>query len=122
MRWISPGKLIWLGVYATAMLLLTWALLWARSEALEKLDTDRAQLAWQDWRAAANELSNQPGPVRRRAPQSQEPPGLVLLRDHFVTSWLILAVLTSLVLATIVWMVRGVVLGPKFQPQVEDEA
>ena len=120
MHRISRGRLVWFGIYLAAMIVITWGLSRARLAALNKLSTEQAQNAWQEWRNAAREQSSD-GPVKRRVPQSEEPPGLVLLRDHFTTSWLILAVLTSMVLATFAWMIRGVILGPKFEPQLDDE-
>jgi len=117
---ISRAKLIWLSLYVILILAITWGLFRARQDALISLGTEQAHGNWQEWRDVANEQSGGAGPVQRRVPKSDEPPGLVLLRDHFATSWLILAVLTSIVFATLIWMIRGVLLGPKFEPQMDD--
>jgi hypothetical protein len=41
------------------------------------------QEAWQQWKRDAGNKDGRLGPVQRREPKSDEPPGLVLLRDHF---------------------------------------
>ena len=117
---ITRENLVWLSVYLAALLAMTWGLVQARRVALATLGTLQAKGDWQDWREAATELSAGQGPVLRRVPTGEEPPELVLLRDHFATSWLILAVLSSVLLATLIVMVRGVVLGPKFEPLRDD--
>ena len=117
---ISRRNVSWLGVFVTLILVLTWGLLRARHNALIALGTEQAQGNWQQWRDAASQQTSTAGPVQRQVPKSEEPPALVLLRDHFATSWLILAVLTSLVFATLIWMIRGVFAGPRFEPQMDD--
>ena len=117
---ISRRNVAWLSVYAALILILTWGLFRARHNALTALGTEQAHGDWQQWRDAAREQNRSAGPVQRRVPKSEEPPALVLLRDHFATSWLILAILTSLVFASLMWMIRGVLSGPAYEPQLDD--
>jgi hypothetical protein len=44
------------------------------------------------------------------------------LRDHFATSLAILLVLSSALYFTIAIMVRGVFVGPSFQPDLENDS
>ncbi|MBC8351243.1 MAG: hypothetical protein H8E66_04620 [Planctomycetes bacterium] len=88
----------------------------ARQHVLKTESSATSQEDWQDWRSEAQRQQAGSGPVSRRVPKSSEPPSLVLLRDHFATSLTILVVLSSALFFTIAIMVRGVLVGPSFQP------
>ena len=76
--------LIWLGAYAALMTGLVVGLLEVRSRTLANLSTPEALANWQKWRDEASKQTED-SPVRRRVPKSAEPPGLILMRDHFPT-------------------------------------
>ncbi len=66
------------------MLAIAALMLRARSWALDELATPQARTQWQAWRqAVAEDNQAESAAVRRRVPQSTEPPALVLLRDYF---------------------------------------
>jgi len=72
------GGVVWLA-------LLVGLLFLARDWAFEELTTTEARADWESWRAEVRRqhADGATEPVRRRVPQSAEPPSLVLLRDHF---------------------------------------
>src|SRR5688500_15448583 len=63
-----------------------------REVALTELSTPEQQAHWQKWKSDAARQDGTTGPVARREPKSDEPPTLVLLRDHYMV--LIVASLT----------------------------
>jgi len=110
-----------IGVLYVALLCVLVSLLFvARQQALTIDSSAASQENWQDWRAEAQRQQDGTGPVIRRVPKSSEPPSLVLLRDHFATSLAIVLVLSSALFFTIAIMVRGVLVGPSFQPDLSD--
>ncbi len=58
-------------------------MLWARNAAIATYGTPEAQAEWEDWRREAAAQAESGGPVQRKVPRSQEPPALMLMRDHF---------------------------------------
>lgn len=110
---------IWV-VYVVLLVGMCAGLAVARRSALQSLGGTDADQRWEEWRAEAERQEDGAGPVSRRKPKSDQPPTLVLLRDHFATSLAILVALTSAVYFTIALMVRGVLAGPQFKPDLVD--
>lgn len=84
--------------------------LWsARQSVMARLENEAAQEQWQEFKAeATRNQDNLRAPVARKPPTSNEPPSLILLRDHFGGILAgVLVVLTFLYLFT-VFIVRGV--------------
>lgn len=75
---------VWLLAYFGVMAALLLLLNEARQRTLLALDTPQARADWQLWKAQAERATKQPGAVQRRAPTINEPPSLILMRDHFV--------------------------------------
>ena len=69
-----------------------------------------AQGEWQEFRDAISDSVAGGGPVQRRVPASEQPPGLVLLRDYFVQCLTISIILTSALFGTFAFMIRGILL------------
>jgi hypothetical protein len=105
MRVVNPRFLWSLGYLATVALVLA-GLFAARGCALETYGTVKAQRDWHAWR---NVASRQTGsePVRRRAPESPQPPALLLMRDHFVACAILAVLLTTVLFATVAVMLSG---------------
>jgi hypothetical protein len=80
-----------------------------RDRALENLSTPEELANWQKWKT---EAARPGGPVARRPPKSDEPPTLVLLRDHFAV--LVAASLTfyTFLFALAVFLGRGMIRPP----------
>jgi hypothetical protein len=79
---MSRTFLISLGLYLAWVALLVGGLFWGRHVALREYATPDAQAEWQEFREDMKRIS-QEGPVKRRPPASDEPPALLLMRDHF---------------------------------------
>lgn len=92
----------------------------ARRRVLQTEATPESQAHWDDWRAEAERQQAGGGPVSRRVPRVAEPPSLVLLRDHFGTSLLVLLVLSSALYFALAIMIRGALVGPRFEPDLVD--
>jgi hypothetical protein len=54
-----------------------------RASTIAELSTPAEQAHWQKWKTDAARQDGTTGPVARREPKSDEPPTLVLLRDHY---------------------------------------
>ncbi len=76
----------------------------------ETYSNTAAQGEWQEFRDAISDSNAGGGPVQRRVPASEQPPGLVLLRDYFLQCLTISIVLTSALFATFAFMIRGIAL------------
>ena len=85
--------------------------LYARSWAVSVYGTPEAQAEWNDWRAGAEKLSTE-GPVKRRVPKSDKPPALVLATTYFGVCLSIAVLLTTVLFATAVYFVQGVLRSP----------
>ena len=118
-RYSLSTLLIWL-IYAALLGSLIAALTVARQRLLATPASAVEQENWQQWRDEAARQESGSGPVSRRVPQATEPPTRVLLRDHFATSLIPLSVLSTALYFALAGMIRGVIAGPKFEPDVED--
>ncbi|HEY2882868.1 MAG TPA: hypothetical protein VGJ15_10550 [Pirellulales bacterium] len=71
-------------------------------------EVEQSQAEWNQWRTLAAKDDGKHSPVQRTIPKSEEPPMLVLLRDHFPACVIgLLAPLTGLY-AFIAWLAIGV--------------
>jgi hypothetical protein len=82
-RAFSVGLVIALGVYLTGAIGIVVGLAHVREATIEDLSAPLEQMHWQKWKAEASRQDGTTGPVARRPPKSDEPPMLVLLRDHY---------------------------------------
>ena len=80
---------------------------YARSWAISVYGSPQAQAQWDEWRTEAAKLSAE-GPVQRRVPKSDKPPALVLATTYFGICLTIALVLTTVLFATGVYFVQGV--------------
>ena len=80
---LSVGLVVCLAVYVAGAVGIVLGMARIRASTLEELSTPEQQAHWQKWKAEAARQDGTTGPVSRRAPKSDEPPTLVLLRDHY---------------------------------------
>jgi hypothetical protein len=104
-------------VYVAAIAGVAAGMFVLRQRALASYGSPDAATEWQEWKQGATEMSEQPGPVRRRPPKSDEPPALILMRDHFGACLAGSVGLTAILLGAIVLMFRGAIIQP--QPFVD---
>lgn len=83
----------------------------ARSWAISVYGSPEAQAQWNEWREGAAKLSDS-SPVKRRVPKSDQPPALVLATTYFGICLSIALVLSSVLFATAVYFVQGVLRSP----------
>ena len=101
------ANLVWLAVYLVAICSLVFYLLHFRAGVLRELDTPEARAEWQAWRESTPNQAVD-GPVRRRPPTTDEPPELLLMRDHFTVVMAGTIIFSSLLFGSIMYAVRGV--------------
>ena len=110
-RRIPLALVVCLAVYFAGAVGIAIALSSVRDNALAELSTPEQLAHWQKWKAEAARQDGTTGPVARRPPKSDEPPTLVLLRDHYPV--LVVASLTfySFLFALAVFLGRGILRG-----------
>jgi hypothetical protein len=106
---MSNANVAWLIAYLAMLALVIGGLWYGRSQALAVYGSNEAQTDWDAWRDDATQMAEQPGPVKRRAPKSAQPPALVLMRDHIVACAALSLVLSSVLFATFMFFVRGAI-------------
>lgn len=106
-------------LYIVLMATVVWGMFAMRGWTERTYSTTVAQGEWQDFRDAVSDAVEEGGPVRRTVPKSEQPPGLVLLRDYFAQCLTIAVVLTSALFMTFAFMVRGVTIPDESDPENE---
>jgi hypothetical protein len=112
----QKAGLLWLVAYLATTALIVWAVYWLRARAMESLSTPEARAEWEQWRQAAAEPPA-PGGVARKAPTSPEPPGLVLMRDHFGVMLAAAIVSGSVLFGVLMIFIRGAVSSRRPPPE-----
>ena len=106
--------------YVLMAIVLVTGLLVARNSASKSFGTETAKRDWEAWRKDAAAQQESSTPVQRSVPRSEEPPTLVLLRDHFGVCVATSLVLTSVLYWTTALFVRGILFGPSFSVEYHD--
>lgn len=103
---VSVKNAAWFLGYVAMMLTVYGGMDRYRDSAMVTYGTEQARENWQDWREAADAMAKD-GPVERDKPKSQEPPSLVLMRDHFAACLGISLLLSSCLFVWFMVCVRG---------------
>jgi hypothetical protein len=98
-----------LAIYFLLVAGIVTALLKVRENTLASLNTPKAQADWDAYKADTAKQTGETTPVKRTAPQTAEPPTLVLMRDHFAAVLLGLLLPATALYAFTAWIVTGVV-------------
>jgi len=105
----TRGMLLIALAWLATMIAVVWLLTAVRQRVIADLSGPDAQSQWQRWRQAeAARQADPAAPVRRRAPKSNEPPALVLMRDSFPAIVAAMLVVSSLCFAFGVISLRGI--------------
>jgi hypothetical protein len=105
---VSIALFICLAIYSAGIVGIVIGLIGIRAESIEELSTPDQRAHWQEWKSAAARHDGKTGPVARREPKSDEPPTLVLLRDHFTV--IVVASLTfyTFLFSVAIFLGRGI--------------
>jgi len=93
---MSGRRVIGIVIYLLLMAALVGGMFVARDRALAAMGTPEAIAEWRQWKAATEEAAKRQEPVKRRVVKANEPPVLLLFRDHFVVITVSLAIVASL--------------------------
>lgn len=113
---LSNQDIAWFGLLVVVLAAISFAMFRVRDTVLQSAGAD-SQEDWEAWREAVKEGQGESRPVQRRVPKSEEPPALVLLRDHFAVCLAIALVLSAVLLGTLVLFARGVLNSPSPRPE-----
>ena len=111
MRRFHAGDFLWLTLWIALLAAVAAAMFYVRYSVLQSASV-QTQREWEAWRESVKEGQGQDAPVQRRVPKSEEPPAIVLLRDHFTVCLIIALVLSSVLFGTFLFLVRGVMHSP----------
>lgn len=107
---VSYSTLGWLGGWLIMLVLLTTGLLTVQRRVVTSLDKPEVRAQWQLWKQEAQRQTKLgAGPVQRKAPRTNEPPALILMRDHFPAVWGCSTLLMSCLYTFLAIAMRGAV-------------
>jgi hypothetical protein len=101
------SNVVWLLAYFAVIGLVLGGVVYGRRQALKVYGSSAAQAEWDEWRADAKKMAEQPSSVKRRVPKSAEPPALVLMRDYFAVCLAGALLLSTVLFGTFMVLVRG---------------
>jgi len=101
----------WLAGYVAVVVVASFWLWSARQMAIEQLSGDAAMEAWQQFNEEMAEQQRQGAPVTRKLSPSDEPPLLVLMRDHFGGILVSLLAIVTFLYAFVAFLVEGILRG-----------
>ena len=104
-------SLAWLVAYISMICVVAGSVIYFRAQLLSVYGTPAAQHDWNEWRDDAKKRATGAGPVKQRVPKSAEPPALVLMRDYFAACLGLALLLSSVLFATFMFFLRGVLSG-----------
>jgi hypothetical protein len=128
---LSRAKIACLLAYAVMVSVVVWLMFYARNNVLTTFSTPEARQQWEEWRDKAWEQANEkereklgPRPektsdqplgkkpkeketVERKIPRSQEPPALVLMRDHFASCLVMVLLICSTIFGAFIFFLQG---------------
>ena len=101
--WIWTGVVAYIGFLAAALGLLFWA----RHRVLDQTDPQWATQQWETWVEDVERQAETTGPVRRKPPETAEPPALLLMRDLFGVCVAAVLVFSTLLFGSFWWLLGG---------------
>ena len=105
--------MLWLAAYLIVMAALAAGLVITRRQVVAQLSSPKARADWQAWKAETQRQAERPGLPARRPARGDEPPALVLLRDHFGAIMAMSLTLGTFMFGFLAMIVRGAVRGSK---------
>ena len=108
---MSGRRVVGIVIYLLLMAALVGGMFVARDRALAAMGTPEAIAEWRQWKAATEEAAKRQEPVKRRVVKANEPPVLLLFRDHFVVITVSLAIVASLLYFFLAMTMTGMAVG-----------
>jgi len=105
---LHPSDTIYLLILVAALGATAWGMFRARDWAFATYGDSESQTEWNDWREDVKKHVDNPRTVKRRVPQSNEPPALVLMRDYFPICLVGALGLTFVLIGAMLFLIRGV--------------
>lgn len=105
---LRTHHLLWLAAWLAVVAAIVVPLSVMRGRMVERLSRPEAMAEWRTWRAETERRREASGPVERRAAAGDEPPSLVLLRDHFVPIVATSVLMGSFLFAFLAFVARGI--------------
>jgi hypothetical protein len=108
---MARGTLTWLLIasgYIVVAAGVIGGMIAVRNRAIANMSTPEAEAEWHAYREKLASENNEGGPVQHVIPSSNEPPLLILMRDHFVPTLLALLIPATALYGVVVWMAWGV--------------
>jgi hypothetical protein len=97
----------WTTAYVVILVSAVVTMFLVRKQILTKLATPEAISQWQAWREDVRRQQTEYHPVERRVPKSEEPPALLLMRDHFVVSLFGAVLFITALYWVLAWFIAG---------------
>ncbi len=105
--------LLWLAVYLLVAAAIVWAMVETRRRVIAQLDNASARAQWRQWKdEVAKRQADENVRVKRRVPRGDEPPALVMLRDHFPAVLGGVLVVATFLFAFLAFLLRGIFSSP----------
>lgn len=114
---ISRARLLLIVVYLLLIAGIVAGMFALRRQTLSTQSSPEAIAQWQQWREEAARQS-ETGPVRRRIPKTEAPPGLILMRDSFPALLAASVFFSSVLYFLLAWALRGALAQKGPRPQV----
>lgn len=103
----TKADLIWFALFLLLLAATAWGMIRGRNWILATYDSDSATAEWQEWKQDAAQMERLPNVVKRKAPKSDLPPAVILMKDYFGICLVGGLGLTAVLLAALLLMMRG---------------
>jgi len=97
---------LWMPLYLGLVAGVGAGMWYGRQKALDLYGTPAAEKEWRDWVEATRKHEGE-GPVKRRVPESPQPPALILMKDYFGVCLAGALLLSSALYWTFAFMLQG---------------
>jgi hypothetical protein len=108
----SPSRFraiaLWAVAYVATMTAVLWGLQYGRDMVVAQLGDPESVAAWREWAEETRRPTDADQPVERRPVKSDEPPALILMRDHFGSVRAVALVIGTFVFAFLGFLAHGI--------------
>ena len=111
-KWLTPANVVWMLLYLSMIGGVVAGLSYAARQAVQ-FDSPEARAQWNEFRDEMKKIEG------RRVSKREEPPQLQLLRDHYAACLGMALLLSTLLFATLMFMIRGALASPGEAPRAD---